>query len=481
MAGLFENEDVVNAIIRVRRGKDVERLSTQFEDGELVYTTDKKRLYVGDGLGINGNVGGNLVGNKVWYTNNFQNLTGNIERYDLVYRYDSEGLYVLIGDQPTNATSYMLVGGNEILPDSALSIPLPPEYIPLATSFTRGGVIIGRGLARRNDGTLDVNYDTNQLDLNTETNQLRINMPIVKKEIASPAGYDILGTVDIIPGKGLNIDKNTGRLYINIDNDTLKLSSVDTTTTIYGDPHKASFSEHGVVKFQADYGNYKSPLKVNNGLVEFGYDNVTIKVNSDRNLFVDLDEFRASLNNNDNFKLYIDGGVASLQKLDFNADYWNVNSLGEVLINPANTYNSGVVMIGPGLSANSNGKIQVYTDNTSLTTTEAGYLAVNEVANVSSKFSGYVTRYDGFTTEYGAVTGVTADGTTIKTVNFIKPYLDGVGPITISIMHPTLTDCIATIRSISKTNFTFVVKSATTTAQVTAFWNSFGLTQKLTG
>ena len=481
MAGLFQNEDVVNAIIRVRRGKDVERLSTQFEDGELVYTTDKKRLYVGDGLGINSNVGGNLVGNKVWYTNNFQNLTGNIERYDLVYRYDSDGLYILTGDQPTNATSYKLVGGDEILPDSALSVPLPSEYIPLATSFTRGGVIIGKALIRRNDGTLDVNYNTNQLDLNTETNQLQINLPVVKKEIASPAGYDILGTVNIIPGKGLNIDKNTGRLYINIDNDTLKLSSVDTTTTIYGDPHKASFSEHGVVKFQADYGNYKSPLKVNNGLVQFGYDNVTLKVDSNRNLFVDLDEFRTSLNTDDKFRLYINGGVAAVQALDFDADYWNVDNVGDIKINPATKYGLGVVMIGSGLSASNDGKTSVYTDKLSLTTTEAGYLAVNEVAATSSKFTGYITRYDGFTTEYGTVTGVKTDGTTINTVDFKKPYTDGVGPITLSIMHPTLTDCVATIRTITRSNFTFVVKSATTTQQVTAFWNSFGLTQRLTG
>ena len=480
MAGLFQNEDVVNAIIRVRRGKDVERLSTQFEDGELVYTTDKKRLFVGDGLGINGSVGGNLVGNKIWYTNNFQNLTGNIERYDMVYRYDSEGLYVLVGDQPTNATSYVLVGGNEILPDTNLSIPLPEEYIPRASSVTVGGVKIGKALAVRTDGSLDVSYDTNQLDLNTETNQLRINLPVVKKEIASPAGYDILGTVDIIPGKGLNIDKNTGRLYINIDNDTLKLSSVDTTTTIYGDPHKASYLEHGVVKFQQDYGDYKSPFKLNNGLVEFGYDGVTLKVNSNRNLFVDLDEFRASLNTEEKFKLYINDGVATLQKLNIQRDYLNVTPTGELEITPATQYALGIVRVGGGLSANNNGIINVTTDNKTLTTMSIGNrIAVTEVASLTSKYKGYHQRWDGFVTEYGAITGVSANGTSVVTVPFINEYSDGVGPIFINFAHPTINDCVATIRNVTTSNFTFVAKSATTTAVVTAYWHSYGLSDKL--
>jgi hypothetical protein len=397
----------------------------------------------------------------------------------MVYRYDSEGLYVLVGDQPTNATSYILVGGNEILPDTNLSIPLPEEYIPRASTVTVGGVKIGKALAVRVDGSLDVNYDINQLDLNTENNQLRINMPNVKREIASPAGYDILGTVDIIPGKGLNIDKNTGRLYINLDLDTLKLSSFGTTTVIYGDPHKASYSEHGVVKFQQDYANYTSPFKLNSGLVEFGYDNVTLKVNSSRQLYVDLDEFRTSLNTEDNFKLYINNAVASLQKLNIQRDYWNVTSSGDLEIVTATQDNLGLIRIGAGLSASNTGILNVLTDNKTLTTSSVGNrIEVIEVASLASKYRGFHKRWDGFVTEYGAVTGVSANGSAI-TVPFINPYSDGVGPITISIAHPTLLDCVATIRNITNQNFTFVVKSATTTATVTAFWHSYGLSDRL--
>jgi hypothetical protein len=478
MAGLFQNEEVVNAVIRVRRGKDSERLSTQFEDGELVYTTDKKRLYIGDGLGINGSVGGNLVGNKIWYTNNFQNLTGNIERYDMVYRYDSEGFYVLIGDQPTNATSYILVGGNELLPDLNLTIPLQEEYIPKASTVTRGGVKIGKALAVRVDGSLDVSYNTDQLNLDNTTNQLGINMPVVKKQIASPAGYDILGTVDIIPGKGLNIDNNTGRLYINLDLDTLKLSSFGSNTVIYGDPHKASYTEHGVVKFQTNYIGYTSPFLVSNGLLQFGYDNTTLKVNNNGIMYVDIDEFRAALDNPNQFYLYINNSQATLQKLNIDRDYWNVTNTGDLEINTATDSNLGVIQIGTGLSASDAGYTIVSIDNNTLTARNGGIIAVNEIASVSSKFTGYIRRNDGFTTAYGVVTAKT--DATLNTVIFQHPFAEGCGPITISIMHPTLTDCVATIRSIDKTNFTFVAKSSSTTVTVSAFWHAYGLTSMLT-
>jgi hypothetical protein len=40
--------------IRLRRGTNAERLTVIFADGEPVYTTDTKRLYVGDGATLGG-------------------------------------------------------------------------------------------------------------------------------------------------------------------------------------------------------------------------------------------------------------------------------------------------------------------------------------------------------------------------------------------------------------------------------------------
>jgi len=43
--------------IRIRRGLDADRSSVVFEEGEIVYTTDTKKFYIGDGV----TSGGNLV------------------------------------------------------------------------------------------------------------------------------------------------------------------------------------------------------------------------------------------------------------------------------------------------------------------------------------------------------------------------------------------------------------------------------------
>lgn len=66
--------------LRLRRGTNAQRLGITFAEGELVYTTDTKKLYIGDGSGA----GGNLVSgmNNVVEDNNPQlggnlNLNGN--------------------------------------------------------------------------------------------------------------------------------------------------------------------------------------------------------------------------------------------------------------------------------------------------------------------------------------------------------------------------------------------------------------------
>ena len=40
---------------RLRRGTDAERQSITPKDGEMIWTTDNKELYVGDGTTVGGN------------------------------------------------------------------------------------------------------------------------------------------------------------------------------------------------------------------------------------------------------------------------------------------------------------------------------------------------------------------------------------------------------------------------------------------
>ena len=51
--------------IKIRRGTEDQRTEVVFELGELVYSTDKQRLYIGDGV----QYGGILVSNKNFVLN----------------------------------------------------------------------------------------------------------------------------------------------------------------------------------------------------------------------------------------------------------------------------------------------------------------------------------------------------------------------------------------------------------------------------
>ena len=117
MANPFTNAEQVNALIKVRRGPEIERQQFQYEDGELIYSTDKKRLFVGDGVDTNGTLGGILVGNKTWYVDSFDKLP-YIQKYDTVYRTDLNGEYVYYGNNYLLSSNYVLVGGRKLITDN---------------------------------------------------------------------------------------------------------------------------------------------------------------------------------------------------------------------------------------------------------------------------------------------------------------------------------------------------------------------------
>ena len=54
--------------IKIRRGTNAQRLSIVLEDGELGYTTDTKKVYIGDGTTTGGNIVG---GDQLSYRHDF--------------------------------------------------------------------------------------------------------------------------------------------------------------------------------------------------------------------------------------------------------------------------------------------------------------------------------------------------------------------------------------------------------------------------
>ena len=114
--------------LRLRRGTDSERALITPADGELVYTTDTKRLYIGDGttaggnpvdtagtqFGANLNMNGfDLVGTGNINTTGNLTVTGNITADGNL----TLGGNLQIGDATTDTVSILAKVESHVLPD----------------------------------------------------------------------------------------------------------------------------------------------------------------------------------------------------------------------------------------------------------------------------------------------------------------------------------------------------------------------------
>ena len=81
----------IDSIIKLRRGVDAQRRGIVFDNGEIVFSTDIKRVFIGDAS----TVGANLVGNKNTIGTTLDN-TGI--QHDLFFETNSNVLYMLSSD-----------------------------------------------------------------------------------------------------------------------------------------------------------------------------------------------------------------------------------------------------------------------------------------------------------------------------------------------------------------------------------------------
>jgi len=98
--------DIEIVKLKLRRGTDAQRQAVTLEQGELGYTTDAKRVWVGDGFTIGGvNVGN--VAHTPMYVGTRTDLTYAING-DLVY--EDNLLYQLSGTYADNLSSWAFIG-----------------------------------------------------------------------------------------------------------------------------------------------------------------------------------------------------------------------------------------------------------------------------------------------------------------------------------------------------------------------------------
>jgi hypothetical protein len=90
-----------------RQGTDNDRTEVILKSGELGYTTDTKRLFVGDGS----TSGGNVVGNKFrGYTADLTTLGSGLIG-DIAYKTDENSIYSILSGDGTNPANWQKIGG----------------------------------------------------------------------------------------------------------------------------------------------------------------------------------------------------------------------------------------------------------------------------------------------------------------------------------------------------------------------------------
>ena len=107
-----------NSLLRllVRRGNNADRVGAVLAQGELGYTTDTKKLYVGDGS----TAGGILIGNVfAGSTSNVTTLT-NVSPGDQAFDDDNKLLYRFKSGDSTNINNWEVLGGVYTAGDSTL-------------------------------------------------------------------------------------------------------------------------------------------------------------------------------------------------------------------------------------------------------------------------------------------------------------------------------------------------------------------------
>ena len=141
-----------NTILKiiVRQGTDLERKNIVLTSGELGYTTDTKRLYIGDGASNGGNVIGNLYKGAVASITSPFAITPQFG--DIGYGTDQSKLYVLESGTGSNLSDWRVIGGVYTSNDNRINISADNKITlnalsanSVSSDFVTGPIIVSSG------------------------------------------------------------------------------------------------------------------------------------------------------------------------------------------------------------------------------------------------------------------------------------------------------------------------------------------------
>lgn len=226
--------DIEITKLKIRRGTESQRLSVIFEQGELGYTIDTKRLYIGDGALY----GGTNVSPRIHSINaSYSSTVGVIN--DLLYK-DGRLLQLSATDY-SSADSWAYVGPKV----DNITIALSSWGSVYNLALIQSGIIVLSALTNTGNG-ISVNTDNSTISVDLNNNLYVLKNGITDAQIANNAvvSYKIssdalatLGGINITSGKltlsptrGLTIN-SSNNLQVAYDN-TLTVNNSNQLTVV---------------------------------------------------------------------------------------------------------------------------------------------------------------------------------------------------------------------------------------------------------
>jgi hypothetical protein len=172
----------IDALIKLRRGPDSERQLINFDSGEIVFSTDIKRVFIGN----NDKVGGYIIGNL--------NTVGSVPspsalQHDLFYNLSANALYMLTGfslgpdllqnyariTPDGDGTTIKFKNGKYSVDDSFIYDTLDNRYVNVSGDTMTGSLCI----SNISGNSLEVNNPI-KVDYITSTQTLSIQKPTIQ-------------------------------------------------------------------------------------------------------------------------------------------------------------------------------------------------------------------------------------------------------------------------------------------------------------
>lgn len=221
--------DITIVKIKVRRGSDDQRKRLVLDQGELGYTIDTKRVFVGDGSLS----GGRVVGNKNFGVFNLESGLGNVAGAQIGdIGYANSKLYTLTASEyDSSLTGWSYVGpalDNENIEFTASNTLTVKQSSLDANDITNAA--FGSGLVR--DGSsIAIDFNSDFLELSSSKLSLK-GSSITEREITTTALSSGLvggaGTpIRIDVGQGLEFDSNNKLQTTSARSNSVSFSSFD--------------------------------------------------------------------------------------------------------------------------------------------------------------------------------------------------------------------------------------------------------------